>query len=90
MQGYTGVTVQSANVRLTQGRVLNVMAPVWMLNTQWNGKTYTFAMNGQTGRLVGDLPEDKGAVWKWRIGLFAASLAGVTGLSALLSLLGVI
>ena len=90
VQGYTRVTVQSANVRLTQGRVLNVMAPVWMLNTQWKGKTYTFAMNGQTGRLVGDLPEDKGAVWKWRIGLFAASLAGVTGLSALLSLLGVI
>ena len=90
VQGYTGVAVQSANVQLTRGRVLNVMAPVWMLNTQWQGKTYTFAMNGQTGRIVGDLPEDKGAIWKWRLGLLAAPLAGITAIAALLSLLGVI
>ena len=88
--GYTGVAIQSANVRLQRGRVLNVLAPVWMLNTQWEGKTYTFAMNGQTGRIVGDLPEDKGAIWKWRAAIFLGGLAGVTAISALLSLTGVI
>jgi len=49
--------------------------PVWLLNTSWNGKKYTFAMNGQTGKLVGDLPMDKGAFWRWFAGLFAAATA---------------
>lgn len=39
-----------------------VMLPVYMLNTFWQGKPYIFAMNGQTGKLVGDVPIDKG---KW-------------------------
>ena len=33
--------------------------PVWMLSTSWNGKSYLFAMNGQTGRMVGELPCSK-------------------------------
>ena len=30
-----------------------------MLSTSWNGKSYLFAMNGQTGRMVGELPCSK-------------------------------
>ena len=29
-------------------------------NFKWNGQNYLFAMNGQTGKFVGDLPVDKG------------------------------
>ena len=29
------------------------------------GKIYYFSMNGQTGKMVGDLPADKGAFWKY-------------------------
>ena len=29
------------------------------------GSKYVFAMNGQTGKMVGDLPADKGAFWKY-------------------------
>ena len=32
------------------------LLPVWMLTTKWNDKTYKFAMNGQTGKMIGDLP----------------------------------
>ena len=32
------------------------LLPVWMLNTIINGKTYTYAMNGQTGRIIGNIP----------------------------------
>ena len=39
-----------------------------MLNTKWRGKDFLFAMNGQTGRIVGDLPVSWGKFW----GLFAA------------------
>ena len=33
-----------------------------MLHTRWNGTDYLFAMNGQTGKLIGDLPVDQGKV----------------------------
>ena len=42
---------------------------MWLLHTDWNGKKYTFAMNGQTGKMAGDLPLDKAAYWKWLLGL---------------------
>lgn len=32
------------------------MFPVWLLTTRWNDKEYRFAMNGQTGKMTGDLP----------------------------------
>ena len=90
VSGYTSVTPQSVNVRLDHGRVVNVMAPVWMLNTQWNGKTYTFAMNGQTGKLVGDLPVDGSASRKYGLRMFLGTFAAVIGIALVLSLLGVI
>ena len=30
-----------------------------------DGKLFTFAINGQTGKIAGDLPMDKGAFWTW-------------------------
>ena len=88
--GYNSVVPQSANVRMNHGKVVNVMAPVWMLNTKWEGKTYTFAMNGQSGKLVGDLPVDSGAAWKYRLRMFLGTFAVVVGGALVLSLLGVI
>mgnify|MGYP003327819244 CR=1 FL=1 len=35
------------------------MLPVWMLSTKWENQNFLFAMNGQTGAFVGDLPCDK-------------------------------
>lgn len=58
--GYHTVVPESTSVRLANGRVRYALYPVWLLNTVWNGKTFSFAMNGQTGKFVGDLPVDKG------------------------------
>ena len=33
-----------------------IMLPVWMLNIKYKDKNYTFAMNGQTGKIIGDIP----------------------------------
>ena len=71
-QGYTTVIPEYSSVRLSQGQTRYALYPVWLLNTKWNGKTYTFAMNGQTGKLAGDLPMDKGAYKKWLFGITAA------------------
>ena len=88
--GYNQVVPQTANVRMEHGKVMNVMAPVWMLNTKWNGKNYTFAMNGQTGKLVGDLPVDSGASRKYGLRMFLGTFAAVIGIALVLSYLGVI
>ena len=63
--GYDSVTTETSDIRIKRGEVKYAMFPVWMLNTKWQGKEFLFAMNGQTGKLVGDLPVDKGKFWLW-------------------------
>ena len=75
--GFSGVSVEHSDVRLQNGKVRYALYPVWMLNTTWNGNKYTFAMNGQTGKFVGDLPLDKGAYWRM-FGMLTA-IFGVVG-----------
>lgn len=62
---FRSMTVHASRVNITQARYLYALYPVWILNTTWQGKKYTFAMNGQTGKMVGDLPFDQGAFWKF-------------------------
>ncbi len=85
--GYTSVIPQSVNVRLSNGNAKYALYPVWVLNTTWQGKKYTFAMNGQTGKFVGDLPVDKAAYNRWLWGLTGAITAGGMLLSWLLWLI---
>lgn len=33
-----------------------ILLPVWMVNVNYKEKKYTFAMNGQTGEIVGNIP----------------------------------
>lgn len=86
-QGYSTVTPEQVNVRLEKGSVKYALLPVWLLNTQYQGQTYTFAMNGQTGKFVGDLPLDKGAYWKWWFIVAFATAAVSFGISYLLSMM---
>ena len=65
VQGYSTVEEENTSIQLENGEAKYALYPVWVLNTTWNGNKYTFAMNGQTGKFVGDLPVDKGAYWKY-------------------------
>ncbi len=85
--GFTGLTADYSSIRLRKGATHYALYPVWMLKTKWNGNTYTFAMNGQTGKLVGDLPMDTAAYKKWFAGILAAVSAGVLAVCYLLWLL---
>ena len=71
-------------------RVATSFYPVWLLNTTWNGEKYTFAMNGQTGKFVGNLPLDKSAATKWTVGLAAALSAAACGIAWLLHFAGIL
>ena len=49
-------------MQVANGSYKYALYPVWILNVKWNGKNHTFAMNGQTGKFVGNIPtEDKKA-----------------------------
>ena len=74
--GYTGMTVEQSSIHLKNGKVRYALLPVWILNTKWNGTDYMFAMNGQTGKFVGNLPLDKGAYWRW-FGTITAAVGAV-------------
>ena len=87
VQGYATVTPEATGIHLQNGRAKYALYPVWLLNTTWKGKKYTFAMNGQTGKFVGDLPLDKGAYKKWLFGLAGIVGAAVFALSYLIWLL---
>ena len=69
---YGTCVTDRTDIRLHRGKVHYALLPVWMLSTKWNGESFLFAMNGQTGKLVGDLPTDRGRYW----GTFGA-IAGV-------------
>jgi len=63
VSGYSSVTVEAKNINLVDSVAKYAMYPVWILNTSFDGKNYLFAMNGQTGKFVGDLPVDKKKMW---------------------------
>ena len=87
VQGYSSVIPEHTSIQLQNGKAKYALYPVWLLNTTWKGKKYTFAMNGQTGKFVGDLPVDKGAYKRWLFGLTAAISAVAFAGSYLLWLL---
>ncbi|MCL2124573.1 MAG: hypothetical protein FWH33_01125 [Oscillospiraceae bacterium] len=74
--GYTTVTREYSNVNLKRGDVKYALMPVWLLSSKWKDKSFLFAMNGQTGKLIGDLPVDRGKFWAWFFGI-AAPLAAI-------------
>lgn len=72
--GYATLIPEGGNISLKNNNTKYALYPVWLLTTSWQGETYLFAMNGQTGKFVGNLPTDKGAFWKW-YGLWAGIFA---------------
>ena len=82
--GYATCTVQNANIEVNQGNIRYALLPVWMMNTRYEDKDYLFAMNGQTGKFVGELPVSKAKYWAWLSGLTVGIGAVLTLLSWLL------
>lgn len=73
IHGYTTVTAESSNISISNGKTSYAMYPVWILNTTYNNEKFLFAMNGQTGKFVGNLPMDKGKFWITLLSIFAGS-----------------
>lgn len=65
VKGYDIVTALDNSCNFHKVDHHYALYPVWILNTAWRNEKYIFAMNGQTGKLVGDLPADLSAFWKF-------------------------
>ena len=81
--GYGGCTRESGNLWFRQLRARQALLPVWTLNAKYKDKLYRFAMNGQTGKFVGELPVDKGLSAAWFFGIFG----GISALAVILAML---
>ena len=81
--GYATVVPTSTQLNVKHGKSRYVLLPVWILNTKYKDKIYTFAMNGQTGKMTGSFPicPKRTAAW------FAGVAAGMTLLTTLVQLL---
>ncbi len=84
-KNFESVSVKDNQTRILSGNIFYSLLPVWLLSTKFENKTYTFAMNGQTGKMTGDLPVDMGKFWKWLALIFvvcgAVLSAAVTAVS---------
>ncbi|WP_026508847.1 hypothetical protein [Butyrivibrio sp. MC2013] len=65
VSGYSSVHVVNNTINIDEKKVNYALYPVWLLNTTYKGQRYLFAMNGQTGKFIGDLPADEGLVKKY-------------------------
>jgi len=56
---YVAVYPENTRVDFSNGKIRYSLLPVWMLNIKYLDKVYQFAINGQTGKVVGEYPIDK-------------------------------
>lgn len=56
INGYGSVMETGCHINIKNLKAHYAFLPVWLIHTKWNGKDFLFAMNGQTGKFVGNLP----------------------------------
>ncbi len=59
VNGYTAAVPEKTRLDVSNGKIRYSLMPVWMLNIRYEDKNYKFAINGQTGKVVGAYPVDK-------------------------------
>lgn len=81
--GYNSRLLVNKEIHLKRGKVHYGLLPVWLLNTKWKDRNYLFAVNGQTGKIVGELPIS----WKRALSWFGAIAAPVAAVGSLIAVL---
>ena len=69
---------------MSHGAIDYALMPAWLLYTRWNEQDFLFAMNGQTGKMTGNLPIDPGKSAAWFAGIAAAVFAFFTAVMLLM------
>ena len=78
IRGYENVTYADSSIQLSDTNAQYALYPVWILNTKWKDKPYRFAVNGQTGKIAGNLPVSVGkSIMFWTIFFAIFTLIGL-------------
>ena len=80
VNGFSSVTEHSNSLRLYDARVKYVLLPAYIINCQYGGQKYQYAVNGQTGKIVGELPSSKSLATGYFLKAFAIALAAFIAL----------
>ncbi len=75
MGNYSGKNVFENTLVAKQIKAEYALLPVWMVNVKYRNKYYTFAMNGQTGEFIGNIPLDKNKTILYTIIIFTLTFA---------------
>lgn len=78
--GYSSAIPYGKQLNIRNSKAKYVLFPVWFLHTKYQNKDYTFAMNGQTGKMTGTFPICPKKSFAW----FAGVCAAVTAVVALI------
>lgn len=73
IQGYTSVTITNSNINASQNNAHYTLLPVWMFIYDHDKRDYMFAMNGQTGKIVGKPPLSFAKSVLWFFGISGIS-----------------
>ena len=81
VSGYSSLSPSCEQYNVVNTDWEYMMLPVWFMSYRYKGQIYEFAMNGQTGKLAGTPPLDKGrlALFSSAIGAAAAIICTIIG-----------
>ena len=82
ISGYSNVTVSDSNIQLFDTKAQYALYPVWIMNTKWKDKNYRFAVNGQSGKMAGNLPISPLKFTLFWLLFFALVMGAITGIGA--------
>ena len=80
VSGYSSVTEQSNSLRIRDASVKYVLLPAYIINCEFGGKKYQYVVNGQTGKIVGDLPSSGRVAAGYFLKAFAIAAAAFIAL----------
>lgn len=88
MNHYSSLRQKNDSLLASREGTSYVLLPVWMVNVKYRDKYYTFAMNGQTGEFLGDIPVDKRRVIVYSFLIFLTIFVVIIVASYLFFLIG--
>lgn len=88
MNGYTSKTIKKNDLESKETNVEYALLPVWMVNVKYKDKYYLFAMNGESGKFIGNIPLDKKRAVMYTIITFIICFIIFTIISTIISSTG--
>lgn len=88
MGNYASKEITDNNLNIKEANHEYALFPVWMVNVKYKDNYYIFAMNGQTGKFIGNIPLDKKKTIIYSISIFIILFILIIIISYLIYIIG--